>query len=89
MLALGTAAPEFCLPDVVSAKTIRLDSFNGQKGLLVMFLSRHCPYVQHVKEELARIGKDYGKRGIGIVAISSNDVSNYPEDAPERLRLDA
>jgi len=85
MLALGTPAPEFCLPDVVSGKTIRLDSFNGRKGLLVMFLSRHCPYVQHVKEELARIGRQYGERGIGIVAISSNDIGKYPEDAPGRL----
>ena len=85
MLALGTPAPEFCRPDVVSGKTIRLDSFNGRKGLLVMFLSRHCPYVQHVREELARIGKQYGELGIGIVAISANDISKYPEDAPGRL----
>jgi peroxiredoxin len=86
MLALGTPAPDFKLPDVVSGKTISLRTFAGKKGLLVMFLSRHCPYVQHVKDELARIGKEYGGRGIGIVAVSANDVSNYPDDAPERLK---
>ncbi|MBZ5496749.1 MAG: thioredoxin family protein [Acidobacteriia bacterium] len=86
MLALGTPAPEFHLSDVISGKTISLSTFAGKKGLLVMFLSRHCPYVQHVKEELARIGRDYGGKGIGIAAISANDVSGYPDDAPERLR---
>lgn len=86
MLALGTPAPEFNLPDVVSGKIVSLATFAGKKGLLVMFLSRHCPYVQHVKEELAHIGKDYGVKGIGIAAISANDVSNYPDDAPERLK---
>jgi peroxiredoxin len=86
MLALGTCAPEFELPDVVSGKTIILDSFSGKRGLLVMFLSRHCPYVQHVKDELGRIGSEFTARGIGIVAISSNDVSNYPDDAPARLK---
>lgn len=86
MLALGTPAPDFKLPDVVSGKTISLRTFAGKKGLLVMFLSRHCPYVQHVKDELARIGKEYGGRGIGMVAVSANDVSSYPDDAPERLK---
>jgi len=86
MLALGTKAPDFQLPDVVSGKTISLGSFAGEKGLLVMFLSRHCPYVQHVKDELARVGRDYIGRGIGIVAISANDVSSYPDDAPNRLK---
>jgi peroxiredoxin len=86
MLALGTPAPDFTLPDVVSRKTISLRTFAGKKGLLVMFLSRHCPYVRHVKDELARIGKEYGGRGIGMVAVSANDVSGYPDDAPERLK---
>ena len=86
MLALGTSAPEFRLPDVVSGKTITLDRFLGKRGLLVIFLSRHCPYVQHVKEELGRIGREFTVRGIGIVAISSNDVSNYPDDAPAMLK---
>jgi peroxiredoxin len=84
MLALGTLAPDFALPDVVSGRMISPGEFGDRKGLLIMFLSRHCPYVQHVKDELARIGRDYGA-SVGIVAISSNDVANYPDDAPDKL----
>ena len=86
MLALGTKAPEFLLQDVVSGKTISLATFAGKKALLVMFICCHCPYVQHVKEELARLGRDYAGKEIGIVAISSNDAAGYPDDAPEKLR---
>ncbi|MBI3323436.1 MAG: thioredoxin family protein [Candidatus Omnitrophica bacterium] len=86
MLALGTPAPDFRLPDVVSGESVTLDSFAGRKALLVMFICRHCPYVQHVKEELARIGRDYVPRGVGIVAVSANDAANYPDDSPEKLR---
>lgn len=86
MLALGTPAPDFMLPDVVSGKTVALDSFADKKALLVMFICRHCPYVQHVKEELARIGRDYLPQGLGIVAVSANDAAHYPDDAPERLK---
>jgi peroxiredoxin len=86
MLELGTPAAEFRLPDTVSGKTISLTNFKGKKALVVMFLSRHCPFVQHVKDELARIGRDYGQRGVGIVAISANDIATYPDDAPERLK---
>ncbi len=86
MLPLGTKAPDFQLPDVVSGKTISLDSFAGKKALLVMFICRHCPFVKHVQGELARIGKDYANTDIGIVAISTNDAVNYPEDAPDKLK---
>lgn len=86
MAGLGTAAPEFTLPDVVSGKTVNLASFAGKKGLLVIFISRHCPYVQHVKHELARLGKDYRDKDMAIVAISSNYVPPYPDDSPESLR---
>jgi len=86
MLGLGTPAPDFRLPNVVSGQTVSLDNFAGNKALLVMFISRHCPYVQHVKHELAKLGKDYGGKALGIVAISSNYVVQYPEDAPGRLR---
>lgn len=85
MLALGTRAPAFRLPDVVSGKTISLATFAGKKALLVMFICRHCPYVQHVKEELARLGRDYADTDVGIVAISANDAQHYPEDAPDQL----
>ena len=86
MLALGTKAPDFQLPEVVSGETISLNNFKGKKGLLVMFICRHCPYVQHVKYELARFGKDFTDSDLGIIAISSNDVKQYPEDAHEKLR---
>ena len=86
MLPLGTKAPEFSLPDVVSGKTITLQSFSGKKGLLVMFICRHCPYVQHIKEGLAKLGKDYVGKELGIVAISANDAANYPGDAPDSLK---
>jgi len=86
MTGLGTPAPDFALPDVASGQTVSLASFAGKKGLLVMFISRHCPYVQHVKQELARLGKDYRNKDLGIVAISSNYVPQYPDDSPEGIR---
>ncbi|SRR5579862_72151 len=85
MLPLGTKAPSFRLPDVVSGRTVSLEDFADGKALLVMFICRHCPYVVHVRAELARLGKDYGGKGLGVVAISSNDASNYPDDAPGPL----
>ncbi len=86
MLSLGTKAPDFQLPDVVSGETISLSTFTGKKALLVMFICRHCPFVKHVQDELAKLGKDYSLMGLGIVAISSNDVKNYPDDAPDLLK---
>ncbi len=87
MLALGTSAPPFRLPDVVSGKTVSLDAVaRGQRAVLVMFMCQHCPYVQHIKEELARLGREYTTRGVGIVAISANDVEKYPDDSPQQLR---
>ena len=89
MLELGTPAPEFSLPDVVSGRTVTLESFAGSKALLVMFMCRHCPFVVHVQGELAKAGKDYGSKGVGIVAISANDADTYPDDRPERLKEQA
>ena len=86
MLSLGTQAPAFALPDVISGTTISLETFAGKQALLVMFLCRHCPYVQHVKRELARLGRDYATHSVGIVAISSNDTTTHPDDAPARLK---
>lgn len=85
MLPLGTIAPDFELPDVVSGRAITLSDFAGKKALLVMFICRHCPYVKHVQNELARLARDYENKPIGIVAISSNDAAAYPDDAPESL----
>lgn len=86
MLPLGTTAPDFQLPDVVSGKTISLNTFTDKKALLVMFICQHCPFVKHVQQELARIGQDYSNQALGIVAISANDVANYPNDAPDKLK---
>jgi len=86
MLALATPAPDFQLPDTVSGQTISLGNFAGGKGLLVMFLCPHCPFVKHIQPGLAALAKDYARSPIGIVAISSNDVAQYPEDGPDGLR---
>jgi peroxiredoxin len=85
MLPLGTKAQDFRLPDVVSGQTVSPATFAGKPALLVMFICRHCPYVQHVQEALARLGRDYAAKDLGIVAISANDAASYPDDAPEQL----
>jgi peroxiredoxin len=86
MLELGTEAPDFSLPDVMTGKIVSPSSFKDRRGLLVIFLCRHCPYVKHVERELTRLGVDYGTRGIGMVGISSNDADAYPDDRPESLK---
>jgi peroxiredoxin len=86
MLDLGTPAPAFSLPDVTTGQAISLETFQNYKALLVMFICRHCPYVKHVQDELARLGRDYRGSNLGIVAISSNDAAEYPDDSPESLR---
>lgn len=86
MLPLGTKAPEFHLPEVVSGENISLANFADKKALLVMFICRHCPFVKHIQQELANLGKDYLNSDLGIVAISANDAQNYPNDAPESLK---
>ena len=82
MVALGTNAPHFILPDTVSGKDISLENIKGEKGTMIMFICNHCPFVKHINAELVRLANDYKSRGIGFVAISSNDVINHPEDAP-------
>jgi peroxiredoxin len=89
MLALGTTAPDFELPDVVTGRTVSIRDFDGRRALLVMFICRHCPYVRHVRDELARLGRDFAESDLAIVAISSNDPDEYPEDAPESLAEEA
>jgi peroxiredoxin len=84
MLPLGTAAPDFHLPDATGHLVSR-DDFAGSSALLVMFLCNHCPYVKHVAEEVVRLAREYQARGVGVVAISSNDVAQYPEDGPARM----
>jgi len=89
MLKLGTKAPSFSLPDVVAGNIISGKDFSDKKALLVMFICRHCPYVVHVQDELARIGKDYRDSNLGIVAISSNDPGYDSDDSSGRLKEQA
>ncbi|MGL5083939.1 MAG: thioredoxin family protein [Microcoleaceae cyanobacterium] len=86
MLPLRTPAPSFQLPDVVSGKLISPNLFPYQKAFLVMFICRHCPFVQHVQHELAKLGQDYHRENLAIVAISSNSVQTHPDDAPHQLK---
>jgi peroxiredoxin len=86
MLELGTSAPDFALPDVVSGETISLDTFRDKDVLVVMFICHHCPFVKHIKSELARLGHDYAAKSAGIVAISSNDPAVSSDDSPEGLK---
>lgn len=87
MVELGTVAPAFELPNVVTGKAVGRDDA-ARNGLLVMFICVHCPYVQHVEQELARIGRDYEGK-LGIVAISANDTIAYPDDGPEAMKAQA
>ena len=89
MLALGTVAPDFALPDVVTGATVARDDFAGAPGLLVAFICNHCPYVKLIKEALAAFGRDYGDKGLAMVAISANDVATYPADGPGAMAEDA
>ncbi len=86
MLPIGTKAPSFILPDTVSDSFISLDDGKTYAGTLIMFICNHCPYVIHVNPELVRLGFDLMAKDIRVLAISSNDVRNYPQDSPERMR---
>jgi peroxiredoxin len=86
MLELGSPAQDFSLPDVVSGEQLSFVSLAGKAPLLVMFICRHCPFVKHIQDELARLGRDYRNKGVVIVAISSNDADSFPEDSPESLK---
>jgi thiol-disulfide isomerase/thioredoxin len=85
MLPLGTATPDFQLPDLLTGRLVRRDDFSERVGLLVMFLCNHCPYVKHLEEGIAGFARDYADTDLAIVGIASNDVSTYPEDAPDAL----
>jgi peroxiredoxin len=85
MLELDTPAPPFSLPDT-DGRRVSLDDLKAAPALLVMFLCNHCPFVKHVRSELARLGAEYGARGVAVVAISSNDAVAYPADGPDEMR---
>jgi peroxiredoxin len=84
LLPLGAAAPGFSLPDP-RGEMVSSDDLAGSQALLVMFICNHCPFVKHIRHELARIGQEYQDRGVAIVAINSNDIQAYPADAPEKM----
>jgi peroxiredoxin len=84
MLALGTPAPDFRLPDP-SGQMRALQDFAQAPAMLVAFICNHCPFVQHIRHELARFGREYQSKGLGMVAIGPNDVASYPEDGPEGM----
>lgn len=85
MIELGTQAPDFLLPDTVSGKNLGLDDVAGERGTLILFICNHCPYVLHVNEQLVALGEEYMPRGIGMAAISANDVASHPDDAPDKM----
>ncbi len=85
MLPLGTSAPDFSLPEPATGSTVALADLRGSPALLVMFISNHCPFVQHIREALARFTSDYRGRGLACVAIGANDVIKYPDDGPVRI----
>lgn len=87
MLALGTEAPDFNLPDT-EGKIQSLDAFPEAKGYLVMFICNHCPYVVHLKKHLAELTASYLKKGIAVFGINSNDFTKYPEDGPQKMKLE-
>lgn len=89
MVELGTVAPSFRLNDVVTGQQRSMEEITSWHGLLVMFICRHCPFVQHIQAELAKIGRDYDGQGLGIVAISSNDADTFPDDGPASLKEQA
>nr|VFK78091.1 MAG: Peroxiredoxin [Candidatus Kentron sp. SD] len=86
MLALGASAPDFSLPDFgAKGKSVSIQDFRGSKGLLVIFLCNHCPYVHHVRGALVDFAREYQPRGLVIVGINANDVANHPDDSPDKM----
>lgn len=86
MPELGTRASDFLLLDTVSGDKLSYENVAGERATVVMFICNHCPFVIHVRDELVRLGRDYGDRGIGCVAISSNDVTTHPQDGPDQMK---
>lgn len=89
MLPLGTIAPDFSLLDSVSKDTLHLKDLKGSKGTVIMFICNHCPFVIHINSALVKIANTYQKLGVNFIAISSNDVINYPQDGPDKMSLHA
>lgn len=86
MLPLGTMAPDFNLPDTISGNTLNLNQLKSDSATVIMFICNHCPFVKHVQKELVKLANDYQKKGIVFVAISANDIEEYPEDSPKNMQ---
>ncbi len=89
MLPLGTKAPDFSLLDTVSDNTLSLNELKGEHGTVILFICNHCPFVIHVNSELVAMANEYTSQGISFIAISSNDVINYPQDSPDKMKVHA
>ena len=87
MLALGTRAPDFRLPDT-DGRLVSRDDHADAPGLLVMFLCNHCPYVQHIRERLAEFAREFQAKRLAIVAINANDVASHPDDSPQKMKIE-
>ncbi|MDX5420157.1 MAG: thioredoxin family protein [Hymenobacteraceae bacterium] len=85
-LPLGTVAPNFALLDTVSDKLVCLEDVVSNKATVIMFLCNHCPYVQHILDELVNVANEYKQQGVSFVGISANDAVNYPQDGPQQMR---
>lgn len=86
-IPLGFMAPDFCLLDTITDSLKTLQELRGEKATVVMFICNHCPYVKHVNQQLVQLANDYQPKGISFIAISSNDAENYPDDAPDKMKL--
>jgi peroxiredoxin len=86
MTPLGKQAPDFTLPDTVSGNNLSLQTLKGAKATMIMFICNHCPFVKHVNAGLVKLGNDYKDKGVGFIAISSNDIGGYPQDGPEQMK---
>lgn len=87
MIPLGTKAPDFCLPDTISDRELCLQELHGNVATVIMFICNHCPFVKHIQNELVSIGREYPPAEIALIAISSNDINNYPQDSPDNMKM--
>ena len=86
MIPLGTKAPEFNLPDTISAKNLSLNDIKSSRATVIMFICNHCPFVKHIQTGIVELANSYIPEGIAFIAISSNDVESYPDDSPEKMK---
>jgi len=89
MISLGSVATDFNLLDVTSDSNVSLSDAKGNVGTVIMFICNHCPYVKHVNPTVSRLAKNHNGDDIKFIAISSNDVINYPDDSPEKMKINA